>query len=137
MCCSAFMEKNKCCIIKQHQNKYNQRVFYSLLPYVCFSYFRWVKFCSGCFRQFFFIRETKVVAGSIRQVAILYSNNCMRICLAGINSHRGGHLNRFDSTSKTESTEYSVFLLYFVLLKQKFYSTHQYLASTFVRHTCK
>ena len=78
-----------------------------------------------------------MVAGSIRQVAILYSNNCMRICLARLNSHRGGHLNRFDSTLKTESTEYSVFLLYFVLLKQKFYSTHQYLASAFVRHICK
>ena len=47
-----------------------------------------------------------MVAGSIRQVAILYSNNCMRDCLAELNSHKGGHLNKFDSTSKTESTEY-------------------------------
>ena len=43
---------------------------------------------SGCF--FFFIWETKkVVAGRIRQVVILYSNNCMGICLGGLSV---GHL---------------------------------------------
>ena len=44
----------------------------------------------GCFRQFFFIWETKkVVAGCIRQVVVLYSNNCMGICLGGRST---GHL---------------------------------------------
>ena len=36
--------------------KYNQRevYFYALLPYLCFLFLRWVKFCSGCLRQVFF-----------------------------------------------------------------------------------
>ena len=49
-----------------------------MLPYVCFQFLRWVKFCSGCFRQAFFIWETKkVVAGCVKQVVILYSNDCL------------------------------------------------------------
>ena len=53
-------------------------IFYALLPYVCFSFLCWVKFCSGCFRQVFFIWETKkVVAGRVRQVVVLCSKDCM------------------------------------------------------------
>ena len=34
--------------------------------------------------RFFFIWETKkVVVGHVRQVFVLYSNNCMEICLGG------------------------------------------------------
>ena len=37
---------------------------------------------SGCFRQVFFIWETKkVVAGRVRHVDVLHSNNCMGICM--------------------------------------------------------
>ena len=50
-----------------------------MLLYDCFSFLRWVKFYSGCFR------ETKIViAGHIRQVVVLYSNDCMGICLSGL-----------------------------------------------------
>ena len=42
-------------------------------------FFHRVKFFSGCFRQVFFHWETKVITGRIRQVVILYSNNCMGI----------------------------------------------------------
>ena len=41
-----------------------------------------LKFCSGCFRQVIFhLGEEKVIAGCIRQVVVLYSNDCMGICL--------------------------------------------------------
>ena len=33
--------------------------FYALSPYVCFPFLLRVKFCSGCFRQVFFMWETK------------------------------------------------------------------------------
>ena len=64
-----------------------------MLPYVCFPFLRWAKFCSGCFGQvFFLIWETKkVVAGCIRQLVILCSNDCMGICLCG---HSIGRLRR-------------------------------------------
>ena len=29
-------------------------IFYALFPYDCFPFLRWVKFCSGHFRQVFF-----------------------------------------------------------------------------------
>ena len=59
--------------------------FYALLPYVCFPFLRWVKFFSGCFRQVFFIWETKkVIADCVRQVVVLYNNNCVGICLGGL-----------------------------------------------------
>ena len=66
-------------------------VFYALLPLFRISLL--VKFCSGCFRQvFFFIwKRKKVVAGRVRQVVVLYSNNCMEICLGGL---RTGHLRQ-------------------------------------------
>ena len=57
-------------------------ILYILLIYVCFLFLCWVKFC---FRQAFFIWETKkVVAGCVRQVVVLYSNDCMGICLGGL-----------------------------------------------------
>ena len=60
-------------------------MYYALLPYVCFPFLWWVKFCGGCYRQVFFIWETKkVVTGCVRQVVILYSNNCMGICLGAL-----------------------------------------------------
>ena len=80
-------------------------VLYTLLPYICFPFLCQIKLCSGCFRQVFFIWETiKVIAGRVRQVVVLYSNNCMRIWLGGcsigrlrqVNVYRGGHFNRFD-----------------------------------------
>ena len=49
-----------------------------------------------------------MVAGRVRQVAVLYSNNCMGICLGGLRTgrlrrvvvyYRGGRLNRFDCSS--------------------------------------
>ena len=78
---------------------------FKMLPYVSFTFLHWVKFCSGCFRQVFFqLGGKKVVAGHVRQVVVLFSNDCMGICLAGLcnghldewSSYRGGHLNRFD-----------------------------------------
>ena len=63
--------------------------FQALLPYVCFPFLRRVKLCSGCFRQAFFIWETKkVVAGCVRQVVVLYSNDSMETCLGGLSITR-------------------------------------------------
>ena len=79
------------CIINlalQSSNRVNiigDTFFYALLPYVCCPFLGWVRVCSGCFRQVFFIWETKkVVAGRVRQVVVLYSSNCMGICLGGL-----------------------------------------------------
>ena len=82
-----------------------------MLPCFCFLFLRWVIFCSGCFRQvlFSFGRQNKVVAGRVRQVVVLYSNDCMGICwgdsalvvLDEWSSYRGGRLNRFDCTILT------------------------------------
>ena len=70
--------------------EYNQRnvTYYALLHYVCFPFLCWVKFCSGCFRQFFFSfgRQKKVVSGCVRQVVVLYSNDCMGICLGRLSA---------------------------------------------------
>ena len=35
-----------------HYNRVNIILF--LLPYVCFPFLCWVKFCGGCYRQVFF-----------------------------------------------------------------------------------
>ena len=44
----------------------------------CFPFLRWIKFCDGFRQGFFFIWGTKkVVAGRIKQVVVLYSNDCM------------------------------------------------------------
>ena len=65
-------------------------IILKILLCFCFLFFRWVMFCSGCFRQvFFFIWETKkVVAGRVRQLVVLYSNNCMGICFGGLSIGR-------------------------------------------------
>ena len=61
-----------------------------MLPCFCFLFLRWVMFCSGCFRQvlFSFGRQKKVVAGRVRQVVVLYSNDCMGICWGGLSIGR-------------------------------------------------
>ena len=54
-----------------------------------FHFFAGLRFCSGCFRKVLFIWKTKkVVAGCVRQVIVLYSNDCMRICLSGLSIDR-------------------------------------------------
>ena len=59
---------------------------------------------SGCYRQAYFHygRQKKVVAGWVRQVAILHSDDCTGIHLGGLSSghlkwssYSGGCLNRF------------------------------------------
>ena len=48
-----------------------------------------------------------MVAGPVRWVVVLYSNDCVEICLDGVTliileewlSYRGGRLNRFDCSS--------------------------------------
>ena len=45
-----------------------------------------------------------MVAGHVRQVVVLYSNNCTRVCLGGLSIGRlgrGGRLNRFDCNALT------------------------------------
>ena len=39
---------------KKETNYYTILNFKKMLPYVCFPFLRWLKFCSGCFRQVFF-----------------------------------------------------------------------------------
>ena len=58
-------------------------IFYALLPYISFPFFRTVKFCSGCFRQVFFHLGDKKKWSQVvlDRVVILYSKNCMEICL--------------------------------------------------------
>ena len=58
---------------------------------------------SGCYRQaYFHMGDKKMVAGLVRRVAILHSNDCTGIHLGGLSighlkwsSYRGGCLNRF------------------------------------------
>ena len=77
---------NKLCITKQQYSNYNQRqtfIFHALfLSHICFPFLCWIVF------QWLFQRgkkvvigcETKkVVAGCVRQVVVLYSNDCTRI----------------------------------------------------------
>ena len=81
-------------------------VFYALLPYAYYSFLQWVKFCSGCFRQVFFIWDIKkVVAGhmfdwwSFYTVTILWEfawADSAVVILDEWLSDRGGFLNRFD-----------------------------------------
>ena len=43
-------------------------------------------FINGCFRRAFFHLEDRIkVAGRVRQVVVLYSNDCKRISLDGLN----------------------------------------------------
>ena len=66
-------------------------IFYTLLPYVCFPFLCLVKIVVVVLDRFFFSfgGQEKVVAGRIRQVVILYSNDGMGIDLGGLNI---GHL---------------------------------------------
>ena len=78
---------NKLCITKQQYSNYSQRqtfIFSCIVPYVCFPFLCWIVF------QWLFQRGKKVVAGCetkkvvtgcVRQVAVLCSNDCTRICL--------------------------------------------------------
>ena len=44
-----------------------------------------LKFFSGCFRQVFYhFGDKKVVTGHVKQLVVLYSNDCMGICLGGL-----------------------------------------------------
>ena len=68
-----------------------RRLFFMdcLLPYVCFTFLRWVKFCGGCFRQVFFIWETKkAVADPVRRLVVLYSNDRIGTCMGGLSVGR-------------------------------------------------
>ena len=105
--CPVFIDKNKLCIIKQHQSKFNQRdnFFYPLLSHVCFSFLCWVKFFSGCFRQFFsFGRQKKwqlvtLDRWSYYKVTIVWGFAWADSALVILDewlSYRSGHLNRFD-----------------------------------------
>ena len=57
-----------------------------MLSYFSFLFLFLVMFCIGCFRQvvFSFGSHKKVVAGHVRQMVVLYSDNCMGICLDGL-----------------------------------------------------
>ena len=68
------------------------------------------KVFSGGFRQAFFqLGAKKVVAGRVRQVVVLHSNDCTGICsgelvvvvLAKWSSYRGVRWNRFDGNALT------------------------------------
>ena len=76
-----------------------------MLPYVCFPFFRRVKFFSVCFRQFFFIWEANkwspVTLGrwSSYTVTIVVKFAWANLGLVVLDewlSYRGGRLNRFD-----------------------------------------
>ena len=74
----AFKEK----INKLLYNFIKSFIILKMLPSFCFLFPHRVMFCSGCFRQvlFWFERQKKVVAGRVRQVVVLYSNDCMKMC---------------------------------------------------------
>ena len=47
------------------------------------------QFISGCFRRAFFHLGDRIkVAGRVRQVVVLYSNDCKGICLDGVSIGR-------------------------------------------------
>ena len=54
--------------------------YFYIILYDFINYPAFVKFFRGYFRQAF----KKVVAGCIRQVVVLHSNNCMGICMGGL-----------------------------------------------------
>ena len=58
-------------------------ILYVLLPYVCFPSLCWVNFLVVVSDRFFFFiwKTKKVVAGRVRRVVALYSNDYMGICL--------------------------------------------------------
>ena len=80
--------------------------YYALLLYVCFLFLRWVKFCSGCYRQVFFHLGDKkkwslvaLVRWSSYAVMIVWEFAWADSALVNLgewSSYRGGRLNRFD-----------------------------------------
>ena len=73
---------NKLCIIRQHGELF---IFYALLPISSLAkVFQWL-FLAGFF---FHLGNKKVVAGRVRQVIILHSNNCREIGLGGLSLGR-------------------------------------------------
>ena len=72
-------------------SEYNQKkfIFYSLSPHVCFPFLR-------CFVVVLdisiYLGDKKVVTGRIRQVVVLYINDCMEICLGGLSIDRLGQV---------------------------------------------
>ena len=76
----------------------------TLLPYVCLPFLCWVKFCIGCFRQFFFIWKTKkwslVALDRLSSYAVTTEWKFARadsalVVLDKWSSYKGDHLNRF------------------------------------------
>ena len=68
------------------------------------------KVFSRGFRQAFFqLGDKKVVTGRVRQLVVLYSNDCTGICSGELvivvsakwSSNRGGRWNRFDGNALT------------------------------------
>ena len=57
--------------VKKKETMYNFIQFYitlKMLPYVCFLFLLWVKFCCVLDRFFLFGRQKMVVAGCVRQM---------------------------------------------------------------------
>ena len=57
-----------------------EKSIYDLILYDFINCPTFVKLFSGCFRQAF----NKVVAGLVRQVVVLHSNDRMGICMGGL-----------------------------------------------------
>ena len=77
-----------------------------LLPYVCFLFLRWVKFCCGCFRQVVFFDMVALDRWSSYTVMILWKlawGDSTLVILDGGSSYRGGRLNRFDCTFQMDA----------------------------------
>ena len=59
-----------------------KEMFLCIVSYVCFAFLCWIKFLVVLLDRLFFIWKTKkVVAGHIKQVAVLYCSDRMGICL--------------------------------------------------------
>ena len=64
-------------------------IFCALLPYVYFPFLCWVKFCSGCFRQILFhLGDKRLVAGRVRWVVVLSSNDYIGSCVGRLSIGR-------------------------------------------------
>ena len=55
-----------------------------MLLYSCFAFLFWVTFCSDCFRKVFFLNLGDKKKLLLLALVVLYSNNCMEICLGGL-----------------------------------------------------
>ena len=84
-------------------------IFFTLMPYVCFPFLRYVKFFSGCFRQVFFLfgrqKKWSLVTldwWSSYTVTIVCEIAWADPALVVLDkwwSYRGGHFSRFDCIS--------------------------------------